>query len=414
MSNLINKTGLKKFADGFWTKIKGRYDNAFKEARISASDSDDKKITLTRVSGATVDVELTDYARLQDRNKFKKDVSVDNVGVVDNSHIGATPKVTSMRRGLGFRQLTTSAFVDGHVDHIRIYVDSANTRDTSTWKVWAITKGTDRTQDSVNAVAFSGDLNVETVQENGQTKKIVNIPINTSYATETYFIVRCTTHDMLVIDDIDQKYRNDSVNLGDTNQPPDTPGSPINWDTNAEGANTAIMYLYGRESIGSLAEKLRQTQADGSNYVLKSETTATGGNGKAGKVAKLGNDGKLDATMLPSIAVNDYFSVDTFTDAQLRTLKYENGDVVFDRATQKRYLCINKGETNSTDEFVELNSRDGVVQSVNGKVGAVTLALQATEDKFKLKINGTGGAEVVEELDMISEDEITNIITSLS
>lgn len=411
MSNLINRTGLKKFADGFWTKIKGRYDNAFKEARISASDSDDKKITLTRVSGATVDVELTDYARLQDRNKFKKDVSVDNVGVVDNSHIGATPKVTSMRRGLGFRQLTTSAFVDGHVDHIRIYVDSANTRDTSTWKVWAITKGTDRTQDSVNAVAFLGDLNVETVQENGQTKKIVNIPINTSYATETYFIVRCTTHDMLVIDDIDQKYRNDSVNLGDTNQPPDTPGSPINWDTNAEGANTAIMYLYGRESIGSLAEKLRQTQADGSNYVLKSETTATGGNGKAGKVAKLGADGKLDATMLPSIAVNDYFPVTAFTDEQLRTLTYENGDVVFDRTTQKRYLCVDKehNTTNLRNAFVELNDKSGVVTSVNDETGAVNLEIATTTEKLQLKVNDT----IKSEVNIISEAEINTIISGL-
>ena len=416
MSNLINRTGLKKFADGFWTKIKGRYDNAFKEARISASDSDDKKITLTRVSGATVDVELTDYARLQDRNKFKKDVSVDNVGVVDNSHIGATPKVTSMRRGLGFRQLTTSAFVDGHVDHIKIYVDNTNTNTTSTWKVWAITKNaTDRTQDRVKAVAFSGDLSVETVQENGQAKKIVNIPINKSYATETYFIVRCTTHHLLVIDDIDQKYRNDSVNLGDTNQPPDAPDSPINWDSNAEGANTAIIYLYGRESIGSLAEKLRQTQADGSNYVLKSETTATGGNGKAGKVAKLGADGKLDATMLPSIAVNDYFSVTAFTDEKLGALTYENGDVVVVEnggVVSKRYLCIHKGATNSTTEFVELNSKDGVVQSVNGKVGAITLGLEATDDKFKLNIT-SGGSTVATEVNIISDDEITEILNAL-
>ena len=38
MSNLINKTGLKKFADGFWTKIKGRYDNAFVNAEIPETE----------------------------------------------------------------------------------------------------------------------------------------------------------------------------------------------------------------------------------------------------------------------------------------------------------------------------------------------------------------------------------------
>ena len=421
MPKLINKTRFTRFANDLWAKIKRKYDVAFKEATISASTDTEKKITLTRISETNpVDVSLADYARLQDRNEFKKDVSVDNVGVVDNSHIGATPKVTSMRRGLGFRQLTTSAFVDGHVDHIRIYVDSANTRDTSTWKVWAITKGTDRTQDSVKAVAFSGDLNVETVQENGQTKKIVNIPINASYATETYFIVRCTTHDMLVIDDIDQKYRNDSVNLGDTNQPPDTPGSPINWGTNAEGANTAIMYLYGRESIGSLALKLKQTQADGSLYVKQDETTVTGGNGKAGKVAKLGDDGKLDATMLPSIAINEYIEISEFTNDVLRSKTYENGDtVVVTGATDTgaRYLCINKDGNNLanlTDAFIKLNDKDGVVTGVNDKTGAVVLNLEATENSLKLKIGNGSGTDVEKSVDIISDAEIEAIINGLN
>lgn len=413
MSNLINKTRLQKFAEGLWTKIKGRYDNAFKEAEISASESADKKITLTRVNDQTEEISLADYARLQDRNEFKKDVSVDNVGVVNNSHIGTRQTVTSRNRGLGFRQLTTSAFVDGHVDHIKIYLDGSATGN-ATFKVWAITKGaTDRAQDRVNAVAFSGNLSIETVQENGQAKKIVNIPINKSYATETYFILRSTTHDMLVVDGIDQKYHNDAINLGDTNQPQDTAGSQINWDSNAVGANTAIMYLYGRESIGSLAEKLKQTQADGSNYVLKSETTATSA---PNKVVKLDEHGKLNKDMLPSIAINDYFSVTAFTDEQLRTLTYENGDVVVVEnggVVSKRYLCIHKGATNSTNEFVELNSKDGVVQSVNGKVGAVELQLQATSDKVKLNIT-SAGSTVATEVDIISEAEINSIISGLN
>ena len=410
MSNLINRTGLQKFATKLWAKIKDRYDNAFVDAEIPAEE---KKIKFTKADNTIKNVELTDYARLQDRNEFKKDVSVDNVGVVNNSHIGTTTSVTSIRRGLGFRQLTTSAFVDGHVDHIKIYLGDSATGN-ATFKVWAITKGaTNRDQDRVNAVAFSGDLSIETVQENGQAKKIVNIPINKSYATETYFIVRSTTNDLLVVDGISQKYRNDSVNLGDTNQPPDTPDSPINWGTNAEGANTAIMYLYGRESIGSLAEKLKQTQADGSKYVLKSETTTTS---EADKVVRLDNNGKLHKDMLPSIAVNDYFSVTAFTDEKLGALTYENGDVVVVEnggVVSKRYLCIHKGTTNSTDEFVELNSKDGVVQSVNGKVGAISLALQATSDKVKLNIgNGTDTVETA--IDIISDTEITAILDALN
>lgn len=412
MSNLINKTGLKKFADGFWTKIKGRYDNAFVDAEIPAEE---KKIKFTKADNTIKNVELTDYARLQDRNEFKKDVSVDNVGVVNNSHIGTATSVTSIRRGLGFRQLTTSAFVDGHVDHIKIYLGDSATGN-ATFKVWAITKGaTNRDQDRVNAVAFSGDLSIETVQENGQAKKIVNIPINKSYATETYFIVRSTTNDLLVVDGISQKYRNDSVNLGDTNQPPDTPGSLINWGTNAEGANTAIMYLYGRESIGSLAEKLKQTQADGSLYVKHSETTdGTGQGEKAGKVVKLDSNGKLNSNMLPSIAINEYIEISEFTNDVLSSKTYENGDTVVVTGptdTGARYLCINKGGTGAlTDAFIKLNDKNGLVTSVNEKTGAIVLGIASTTDKLQLKVNN----EIKSEIDIISDAEINSIIASLS
>ena len=42
MSNLINKTRLQKFAEGLWTKIKERYDDAFVNAEITQST--DKKV----------------------------------------------------------------------------------------------------------------------------------------------------------------------------------------------------------------------------------------------------------------------------------------------------------------------------------------------------------------------------------
>ena len=411
MSKLINKTRLQKFAEGFWDKVKRRYDNAFVDAEIPATE---KKIKFTKANSTIKDVSLEKYARLQDRNAFEKDVSVDNVGVVDNSHIGTTTSVTSIRRGLGFRQLTTNAFKDGYVDHIKIYLGDNATGNT-TWKVWAITKGTDRTQDSVNAVAFSGNLSIETVQENGQAKKIVNIPINTSYATETYFIVRSTTHDMLVVDGISQKYRNDSVNLGDTNQPQDTAGSPIDWGSNAEGANTAIMYLYGRESIGSLAEKLRQTQADSSLYVKHSDCiNGTEQGEKAGKVVKLGTDGKLHSSLMPAIAINEFISVSGATwQESIITREYQNGDVIFHTNTQKRYLCVDTTQPFDNGRFVELNSKDGTVTSVEGKTGAVTLNIALEDNKFKLKINGTGGTETVKEIEMISEQDITDILSNL-
>lgn len=222
---------------------------------------------------------------------------------------------------------------------------------------------------------------------------------------------------MLVVDGIDQKYHNDAINLGDTNQPQDTAGSQINWSSNAEGANTAIMYLYGRESIGSLAEKLRQTQADGSLYVLKSETVNTGGRDNANRVVKLDSNGKLDATMLPAIATNEFITISSasFDENSLNGKEYQNGDIIFNSTTQKRYLCIDRDNTTFLNRFIELNSKDGSVVSVNARSGAITLDLvsDSADNKLKLKIAGDGGDEVVKEIEMISEDEITNMINTL-
>lgn len=415
MSNLINKTRLQKFAEDFWAKIKGRYDNAFVNAEIPAEE---KKIKFTKADNTIKNVELTDYARLQDRNEFKEDVSADNVALANNSHIGSDIVFDSQNRSVGFRQLTTSAFVDDYVDHIRVYVDNVNDRADSTWTVWAITKdANDKAQDRVKKVICdSTTLPVNSITEGTETKKFVKIPVEASFEHETYFIVRCSTHKLQVVRIVKQEYSVDAINMNDS-QPPKTPGQTINWASggNTPG-NTAIMYLVGRESIGSLALKLKQTQADSSKYVLKSETTTTS---EADKVVRLDNNGKLHKDMLPSIAINEYFSVTQFTHQALSDLAhFENGDVVVvtnGGVVTKRYLCIDKEHNagNLVNAFVELNSKDGVVQSVNGKVGAITLALQATDNEVKLNIgNGTDTTETA--IPVISDDEITEILSRLN
>ena len=89
MSKLINKTRLERFATGLWAKIKERYDVAFKNATISPGTGNEKHITFERINGQTpLKVSLEDYARLQDRNEFKKDVSVNDAANIHNTHIG--------------------------------------------------------------------------------------------------------------------------------------------------------------------------------------------------------------------------------------------------------------------------------------------------------------------------------------
>lgn len=416
-SKLITKGGLNSFATKFWTKIKEKYNVSFKDVTLTA----DKKLKFTKIEGAnTVDIDLVDYAKLTDKSEFKQDVSADNVAILSNDHIGNSVRFDSQNRSLGFRQLTTSAFVDGYVDHIRIYLED-NATGNATFKVWAIKKDANgREGDRVSKViSLVESLKVNSVGEGSAAKKFVIIPIKQAFADETYFIVRCSTHKVKVVDTIKPKYAGDAVNLNDE-QPPESPDSGINWGANADNANTAIMYLYGRESIGSLALKLNKVSPDSGLYVKHSETTDTGGTrDTANKVVKLDNDGKLNKNMLPSIAINEYFTVEEFTHHALESLDhFENGDVVVvsnGGVVTKRYLCVDKehNTNNLIKGFVELNSKEGMVQSVNGKNGAVTLALEAAADELKLKITGGEGAADVTSVPIVTEGDINSIIEGL-
>lgn len=420
MSKLINKSSLQQFATKLWTKIKERYDDAFINAEITTSTDTEKKIKFTKKKGgATVDVNLVDYARLQDRNEFEKDVSVDNAGVVNNLHLGNVNGNTSRDRILGHRNITSKLFVDGYVSDLVIFAsDALNNGISTSWRIWAIKKGVSREQDTVFKTYHSGNTlktaNIETVTLDGLDRKVVKFAINEKFTEEVYFMVQCSNQDIKVIHPTGSNLNDDVINLSE--RPSDTSGATIQWGTNATN-NTAIMYLYGRESIGSLSEKLRQTQSDSSLYVKHSETTTTGGNGEGGKVVKLDSNGKLNSNMLPSMAIGEYFEINEFTDSALQRLDhYENGDtVVVTGATDTgaRYLCINKGGsnlTNLTDAFIKLNDKDGVVTSVNGVTGAVTLKIEATTNKLQLKVNN----EMKSEVEIISDSDIDTIINGLS
>lgn len=413
MSKLINKTRLQQFATKLWEKIKNRYDNAFVNATITTKAETDKKIKFTKASGGTtVDIDLADYARLSDKNDFEKEVS-SNIGMIDNTlKLGALNGNANSRRVSGHRNVTTKAFVDGYIDHIVVYTDPSLAVGTpTTWEVWAIKKGQNKTDDVV-LKKYDKSANVEEKTFDGGSSRVVKLHIGESFNNEVYFIVCCGDNRQIKVCVVNENNKDGVVNL--SSKPGNSEGSPIDWTYNADN-NIAIMYLYGRESISSLSEKLKQIQANGSNYVLKSETTATGGNGEAGKVVKLDSDGKLNSNMLPSIAIGEYFEISEFTDNALQGLNhYENGDTVVvtsgaDRGA--RYLCINKGGTGAlTDAFIKLNDKAGVVTSVNEKTGAIVLGIASTTNKLQLKVNN----EIKSEVDIISDDEITSIITSLS
>lgn len=408
MSKLVNQSRLQQFATKLWEKIKGRYDNAFVEAEIPAEE---KKIKFTKADNTIKNVSLADYVRLQDRNEFKKDVSVDDAGYADNSKMGkATSTVDPSRRTIGARNLSSALFTDRYVSKLRVYVEDSVTTDPHI-HIWAINKNATKAQDTTNKKLTGGNVPVQGEAGN----KYIDIPINETFTNDVYFVLRTSgSLNFKAIDNIDPSFAGDVINLVDRT-PPNEANSPLIWDGEIT-TKTGKFELYGRMGIVDLNKKIEKVSADSSLYVKHSETTVTGGNGKAGKVAKLGDDGKLHSSLMPAIALNEFFSVtaDTWNETALNNTTYQNGDVIFHTNTQKRYLCVDTTQPFDNGRFVELNSKDGVVQSVNGRTGAITLRLEATDENFKLKINGTGGAEVVEEIPMISEQDITDILSRLN
>lgn len=414
MPKLINKTRFTKFANDLWAKIKRKYDEAFKEAEISASNSADKKITLTRVNSQTEEISLQDYARLQDRNEFKQDVSVDDGATDTTLKCGTLNGNHNLNRVSGHRSVTTKAFVDGYIKHLIVLADETqNVGETSNWEIWAIKKGATRAGDRVAEKIVKNNVVIKSMPINGTAQKVVELPIDKKFSNEVYFLVRCVGKNYKVINIATANQNDDCINL--SNPPGNTENDTIEWGTNAKD-NIAVIFLVGRESIKSLSEKLDKVNADGGLYVKHSETTVQGGNASDnGKVVKLGANGKLDDSILPAIALNEFFSVtaDTWNEAALNNITYQNGDIIYHTNTQKRYLCINRSET-FANRFVELNSKDGVVSTVNDKTGAVVLNLEATENSLKLKIGNGSGADVEKSVDIISDAEIDAIINGLN
>lgn len=405
-NNIVKQSQLKEIIDYSWTKTKERYDDAFVNAEIPIGE---KKIKFTkRKDGATVDVNLADYARLQDKNNFKQDVSVNDAANINNTHIGTVNGAMSRDRFLAYRGLTSKSFIDGYVHSIIVYIDGSVQNDTaSTWKVWAINKKQNKNSDTINTLLHTSYQGaVETLNIDGTDRKIVRIPVDRTFNEEVYFLLRTTTQNIQAMTQISSQYIEDVINV--PHDQSSTPNENVNYNDNATN-NTITMHLVGRESIKSLSEKLDKVNADGGLYVKKEEVSTTS---VANKVVRLGADGKLDKGMLPSIAINDYFTVSTFNDVQLRTITYENGDIVVATDTSKRYLCINKGTSNATTEFIELNSKDGIITSINGyRPGADgNIVVTATQNGtgITMTFGSTGGTPVTVATYM-TEQEVTEI-----
>lgn len=269
-NNIVKHSQLEDIASVLWDKAKKRDITALEyeteTKTIKGKNNSDPNLSISAV--------LSNLASIDERTSFKKDVSVDTAGTTNNLHIGRIDGDQSKNRILGYRNLTSSSFVDGYVSELIVYAKSDLDVNTQTnWHVWAIKKAAVRDQDTVKATYHQNNVAVESIVINGNSEKCVRFTINQAFNEEVYFMARCTSHQVKTCLPSDI-HKPDVVNM--SAPPGNTEGETFSWNTN-EPNNTAIIHLVGRESITSLAEKLRKTQADG--IVAKVNNIAPGADG---------------------------------------------------------------------------------------------------------------------------------------
>lgn len=367
-NNIVKHEQLRDIAGDLWTKAKKRditaleYDAATKT--IKGTNDSDQNLSVSAV--------LSNLASVDERTKFKKDVSVD-IGSTENYlHIGTGRDNASDNRTCGYRNMTSKLFVDNFVSELIVLVDDASQVGTSVnMTVWAINKKATRSADRLNKVIQNtSNIKISTFMEGSTERKCLRVPINDSFDNnEVYFLVKLPLRQKFnVISTVNPIYRDDAFN---TSASPSA-DSEIPWE-NVAGANVGIMYLIGRESIKSLSDKISQANADSSLYVKQSEVSTSGGVDGADKVVRLGRDGKLNTNMLPELAINRVLTADSKTAALGMRGPSEGqlqlGDVVIITGEHNKVYMCKSGETGITfdDAFIELSLGNGTVKTVNGQ-----------------------------------------------
>ena len=399
-NNIVKHDQLKDIAGDLWTKAKKRDIERFE------FDSTTKTLKGKNLGDTTlsIDVALTDLVSINDRAKFKQDVSVDDAKAVSNSNIGSiNGTVAAGSRTTGYRGLTSKLFTDGYVKLLRIYLPT-NIGNTINAHVWMIKKGASKAEDKFLEPKIIKAAPVLTSGAN----KYIDVEIEREFAEETFFVLRTEGNQPIQgINNIKQEFRDDIINV-DAYFNPQSTDTLANWNRyNPIYDSVGHMELHGRTGIVDISKRLDEIDTASGNYVLQSETTTTGGNSNANKVARLDNNGKLNADMLPSIAINEYVPASAFTHEALRQLEFQNGDIVVVTANGKvtRYLCVDKAGhlSNLTEAFIPLNDKDGIVFSVNEQRPGANGNVTVTAEHIKYDAGSTKNVK------QVLDEKVSNI-----
>lgn len=406
MSKLVNKSRLESHTQKLWDRIKNQLTNGtYKNAELSA---DGNTLTLTKNDNTTTVIDLSNFAKTNIANNFTenntfKDVLINEAITVDNSNFSTTDGgYDPAMRSMGVRNLSSGLFGEGYVNKLRIFTTGNTTIPVANVNIWSVTKGTTKNNDMVaEQIITDQTYQVQTVGN----QSFIEIEINRAFPQDTYFIVRTNSpNNFKSLTGIGQELVKDVVNF--TNAP--TLGQALPLDT-VEPNWGGHMSIIGKVSVKEIINYILNLSNSMDNYVLKSELTDQGGATNAGKPVKLDVDGKLNENMMPSIAINEVFNVQDFNNASLAGITYQAGDIVIETSSTDRYYCFKVETTDRVSGFIKLNDKTGTVTSVNGETGAVELALDATNDKISLNVNGLEKSSI----DIISEQEIIAIIDAL-
>lgn len=89
-----------------------------------------------------------------------------------------------------------------------------------------------------------------------------------------------------------------------------------------------------------------------------------------GKIPVLVENGKIDSSLLPSIAITDTFTAST--EEEMLALDAQKGDICV-RGDLSKTFILKQPPSKTKENWIELASPADAVQSVNGKTGVVTL-----------------------------------------
>lgn len=406
MSNLVKQTQLKEVVVDLWNKVKGRTDVAFKEANYNETT---QTITFTKIDDSTVDVALTDLVSKSNANVITGETLITDgyilggiISKLDNQHTNMSSASLPHYFGLKSARVTTNQ----KLTHITIGIHDSVAVGT---QITGIKVGAIKVSDNTISHYVVNDATA-TVQENKNSEltnctRAVVVPLDTPFTPteDSWFCVSCLNaawgerSTALSSEDACTEGGNPNgimPNIGSTVTVKRSGylgkyllhTDKISLNDLANVANGAVKTVnnqmpdgQGNVTVGIAHIDNLQTELD--NRVLLSQI----GN-QANQIPQIGGDGKLDASIIPELAITRVKTVNTkqealdlvgdSTEAGLQT-----GDVVVITGENNAIFMYNGGTNSNFDtDFIELSIGDGTVKMVNGQApsGTGEVVLTAT------------------------------------